>query len=131
MKIYFVRHGIAEAFADSDFDRELTLEGKIKLNDTFRNFKDVFKEDDYVVYTSPLVRAVETAEILCDKLNCNFEVNKLLSGFTANTLRSELEKTPHSAYILVTHEPFISGAIQDITGRNENISRGSIHMVEV
>lgn len=39
MKLYFIRHGIAEVFADSDSKRELTLEGRIKLNDTFREFK--------------------------------------------------------------------------------------------
>lgn len=131
MKIYFIRHGIAEVFADSDFDRELTLEGKIKLNDTFREFAKIFNEDDYVVYSSPLVRAVQTSEILCSKLDCDFEIKDYLSGFSLEELVSELEKDGCSAYLLVTHEPFISQAIYDKTGKYENISRGSIHILEI
>lgn len=131
MKIYFIRHGIAEVFADSDFQRELTLEGKIKLNDTFREFVKIFNEEDYVVYSSPLTRAVQTAEILCDKLNTDFEIKDYLAGFSLEELKKELEKDGCSAYILVTHEPYISQAIYDKTKKFENISRGSIHILEI
>ena len=43
----------------------------------------------------------------------------------------ELKKDGLSTYILVTHEPFISQAIYDKTGKYENISRGSIHIIEL
>lgn len=131
MKIYFIRHGIAEAFADRDFDRELTLEGKIKLNDTFREFAKIFSEEDYAVYSSPLIRAVQTSEILCSKLDAEFEIKDYLAGFSLAELEEELKKDGLSTYILVTHEPFISQAIYDKTGKYENISRSSIHIIEL
>ena len=94
MKIYFIRHGIAEVFADSDYERELTLEGKIKLNDTFREFAKIFNEKDFVVYSSPLVRAEQTAEILCNKLDVEFEIKDILAGFTLEDLKNEFKKAP-------------------------------------
>ncbi len=131
MKIYFIRHGIAEVFADSDYERELTLEGKIKLNDTFREFAKIFNEKDFVVYSSPLVRAEQTAEILCNKLDVEFEIKDILAGFTLEDLKNEFKKENCEAYILVTHEPYISGVIHEQTGKYENISRGSIHILEI
>lgn len=131
MKLYFIRHGIAEVFADSDSKRELTLEGRIKLNDTFRELKKIFNEKDYAVYSSPYVRTVQTAEIFADKFNKEYKIMDILQGFTSDMLIEELKKDPHDAYVLITHEPYISQCIYDLTKRRENVSRGSIHIVEI
>ena len=131
MKIYFIRHGIAEGFAGSDLQRELTLEGKIKLNDTFREFAKIFDEEEYLIYSSPLVRAVQSAEILSNKLEEDFEIKDYLAGFSIEELEKELKKDNCNAYILVTHEPYISQAIYDKTKKILNISRGSIHILEI
>lgn len=131
MKIYFIRHGIAEAFANSDFERELTTEGRIKLSETFDNFAREFTSDDYKIYSSPLVRAIQTCEILCEKLNTDYEIKDYLAGSSLKTVLSDLRESGHSTYILVGHEPYISDYLYKITGKFQTVSRGSIHEVEI
>ncbi len=67
MKLIFLRHGIAEGHfneedQDADFMRTLTDEGIQKLRNTLKLFKVSQKKID-VIFTSPLARAVQTAEI--------------------------------------------------------------------
>ncbi|MCM2348981.1 MAG: histidine phosphatase family protein [Bacteriovoracaceae bacterium] len=66
MKLIFLRHGLAEGHfsmdQDADFERELTEEGIKRLHMTFKQFKKVEPSID-VIFSSPLARAVQTAEI--------------------------------------------------------------------
>lgn len=66
MKLIFLRHGLAEGHfsmdQNTDFERELTEEGIKRLHMTFRQFKKVEPSID-VIFSSPLARAVQTAEI--------------------------------------------------------------------
>ncbi len=66
MKLIFLRHGLAEGHfdldQDADFMRELTDEGRKKLKKTLSLFKVAQKKID-VIFTSPLARAVQSAEI--------------------------------------------------------------------
>jgi len=67
LKLIFIRHGLAEGhflFNEmDDFDRELTPEGKLNLESSYKQFKKYQKNID-IIFTSPLLRAVESAEIL-------------------------------------------------------------------
>lgn len=66
MQLIFLRHGLAEGHfsfnQDKDFERELTDDGIKRLHKTFELFKKVHKNID-VIFTSPLSRAIQTAEI--------------------------------------------------------------------
>ena len=66
MKLIFVRHGLAEGHfskdQNADFDRILTDEGIMRLNKTFHVFQKSLTNID-VIFTSPLARAVQSAEI--------------------------------------------------------------------
>lgn len=66
MKLIFLRHGHAEGHfslnQDKDFERELTEEGIKRLHKTFKLFKKIQPQID-VIFTSPLARAVQSAEI--------------------------------------------------------------------
>src|SRR5665648_1225856 len=66
MKLIFLRHGLAEGHfsfkQDEDFERELTDEGIKRLHKTLKVFKKVQPVID-VIFTSPLARAVQTAEL--------------------------------------------------------------------
>lgn len=72
MKLIFIRHGLAEGHfshnQDKDFERELTEDGINKLHKTFKHFKDVEENID-VIFSSPLARAVQTADILWSYYN--------------------------------------------------------------
>lgn len=69
MKLIFLRHGLAEGHfsfnQDKDFERELTLDGIKRLHKTFKLFKKVQPSID-VIFSSPLARAIQTAEIFWD-----------------------------------------------------------------
>lgn len=66
MRLIFLRHGLAQGHfsmdQDKDFERELTLEGARRLHKTFKIYKKIQNHID-VIFTSPLARAVQTAEI--------------------------------------------------------------------
>jgi phosphohistidine phosphatase len=67
MKLIFIRHGKAEGHfssdQDKDFERTLTADGVSILNTVFTDFKRLQKNID-VIFSSPLARAIQTAEIL-------------------------------------------------------------------
>lgn len=130
MKIYFIRHGEAEIYADDDFKRKLTTVGKRKLEESFKAFANNLKDKrSFKIYSSPLERAKETAEILAKHLDSNFEVKEYLAGGRIKDILKSLD--PDENYILVSHEPFISNWIYQLTGDMKIISRGSINLVDL
>lgn len=130
MKIYFIRHGEAEIYADDDFKRKLTTLGKKKLEEAFKAFANNLKDKrSFKIYSSPLERAKETAEILAKHLDSNFEVKDYLAGGRIKDILKSLD--PDENYILVSHEPFISNWIYQLTGDMKIISRGSINLVDL
>ena len=70
--IYLVRHGLAADQGPefpNDEDRPLTTEGIERMRDQVPGLRDLDVRLDRVL-TSPLVRAVQTAEILASGLEC-------------------------------------------------------------
>jgi phosphohistidine phosphatase len=67
MKLIFIRHGLAEGHfspnQEKDFERVLTDEGIRRLHYTFKQFYKSMDKID-VVFSSPLARAIQTAELL-------------------------------------------------------------------
>ena len=66
MRLIFLRHGLAEGHfsmnQDADFERVLTDEGIKRLHKTFKLFRKTEEKID-VIFSSPLARAVQSAEI--------------------------------------------------------------------
>src|SRR5438067_12665811 len=71
IRIYLVRHGIAVDPADAkdlpDDDRPLTAKGRRRFRRAARAFAGLGEPIDFL-FTSPLARAVQTAEILAGAL---------------------------------------------------------------
>lgn len=130
MKIYFIRHGEAEIYAEDDFKRKLTTIGRVKLENSFQAFANRLEDKrSYKIYSSPLERAKETAEILAKHLDSDFEVKDYLAGGRIRDILKTLDQDGN--YILVSHEPFISNWIYQLTGEMKIVSRGSINFVEI
>ena len=130
MKIYFIRHGEAEIYADDDFKRKLTTIGRVKLENSFKAFANRLEDKrSYKIYSSPLERAKETAEILAKHLDSDFEVKDYLAGGRIRDILKNLDQDGN--YIFVSHEPFISNWIYQLTGEMKIVSRGSINFVEI
>src|SRR5579871_2535996 len=75
MRLYFLRHGIAEDTATSDAERKLTKQGIEQLHEGARLFKQLDIHLKHL-YSSPLVRAQETAEIVGKALDVEVEIRK-------------------------------------------------------
>lgn len=120
MKLIFVRHGLAEGHfdlnQDKDFLRELTVEGIKDLGRTFKKFRKTQKRVD-VIFTSPLARAVQTAEILWEHYPAaNLEMMSDLDILDDPAhLVEYISFLPNDGtYAFVGHDPHLTRAIASI-----------------
>ncbi|MGH7819460.1 MAG: phosphohistidine phosphatase SixA [Candidatus Binatia bacterium] len=106
MKLYLVRHAIAESAAASDAERALTEEGKDKMRRAAQGLRAIDVSLDLLL-TSPLRRARETAEILAETLRAQVRVlEELASGADPRLVLGALRPYhDRSALALVGHEP--------------------------
>jgi len=114
MKLYLMRHGIAldriGGAVQNDFQRPLTDEGQVETRAVALALKRLGVHADVVV-ASPLVRAKQTAEIVCDIFSVKrpLEITDALApGGAASDVYKVLRKfTPFEEAFLVGHEPDI------------------------
>jgi phosphohistidine phosphatase len=116
LKIFVMRHGPAEDHADSgmDSDRALTPSGRERVRAVARFLHDI-EEEPLQIVTSPLVRAVQTAEIVAvaSKLSDRegtVAVRRELSpgGGGGAALVASLAAAGSKRVMLVGHEPDLS-----------------------
>ncbi len=116
MKLYIVRHAAAiERSADiPEEHRYLTPEGRAFFRRTARTMQEKKAAPDLIL-TSPLLRAVQTADILAETLGYDGPlqaVGELSPGFDMAALRKVLDTVPRAQeLVLVGHEPDLSGVI--------------------
>jgi phosphohistidine phosphatase len=132
LKLYLMRHGPAEEHADSgmDSDRSLTASGRDRVRSVAKLLLEL-DEQPLQVVTSPLVRAVQTAEVvaLVTKLGDregNVEVRRELSpgGEGGVGLVASLAATGSKRVMLVGHEPDLSELAAALT------TKGLLHPFE-
>ena len=77
MNLYLVRHSIAENISIDikDFDRALTDEGKFVISKASEEWSK-YISDVEVILTSPLKRALETAEIISSNIKSPHNIIK-------------------------------------------------------
>jgi len=128
-ELYIMRHGAATArdpgVAD-DAKRPLTPEGKKKMREIGRGLVRVGFEPDWIV-SSPLVRAVETAEIVAQSLAVKVPLDfadALRPGGSAEAIISFLAKHPgRKSVLIVGHEPDLSQMAARLIGaRHSNLA---------
>lgn len=141
MRLIFVRHGVAEGHfnidQDKDFLRELTKEGILELRKTFRSFKKVQKRID-VIFTSPLARGVQTAEILWEHYtDANLEMMSDLDILDDPAhLVEYISFLPNDGtYAFVGHDPHLTRAIANILSLHPehdflNLKKGGICVLQ-
>ena len=93
MKLYFVRHGQSEAnllkqFSNRGFKHGLTALGREQVHQLAHRLKH---ESLSYIYSSPLMRAVQTAEVLSSELNLQYEVTDALREYDCGTLEGRLD----------------------------------------
>lgn len=122
MKLFFLRHGEAEYKAPTDFERELT-DGGVDTAKAVGLFCRKAKIPFSAVYSSPLVRAKQTATLVLNEIpKVQMEETEFLTPDSDPKNLFGLLKsfTAESRILLVTHEPFASACISTLISGNES-----------
>jgi phosphohistidine phosphatase len=122
MKLYMMRHGVAEEPEDGsssdEFDRALTMRGRKRVRQVGRALRDNWLLPDLIV-ASPVVRALQTAEIIAATLDPDEPVivrRELAPGGDILLLAKELVASDLESALLVGHEPSLSEFVTTVTG---------------
>ncbi|MDT3696481.1 MAG: histidine phosphatase family protein [Ignavibacterium sp.] len=112
MNLYLIRHSIAENISidKKDFDRELTSEGKTVILNSVKIWKNYIKNID-VILTSPLIRAVQTSEIILSEFNPAqglIKDNNLGTGSRSSDLIELLNALEYKNIAVIGHQPDLS-----------------------
>jgi phosphohistidine phosphatase len=138
MDLYFLRHGLAghsSQWEGDDWERPLTEEGRARLRqegETMARLELV----PALVLSSPLLRALETAQIVAQYLTNAPRVSvdkRLAPGFGPEQLAQILEAYAGSpSLMLVGHEPDFSATIGHLIGEGRVVcKKGGLAWVEL
>ncbi len=138
MKLYFLRHGLAEdreQWTDNDDERPLTDKGKKRMAKEGKRMKDMGIAPD-VILTSPLVRAKQTAEIAAEHLDLEGKVTedkRLAPGFAVPAVKDILNEYRNAgAIMLVGHEPDFSETVGGLIGGGRVVcKKGGLALIEL
>jgi phosphohistidine phosphatase len=131
--LWILRHGDAEPHdAKPDPERELTPRGEQQSRDAGAALAKLGVELA-ACFTSPKVRARDTARLAIDALGCEpVEHQPLYAGFDAADARDLLAGVDDDARILVVgHEPDLSQVVRDLTGARIDLKKGGVAAVRV
>lgn len=132
-KLYFMRHGHAEDgdFAQPDEARRLTPEGKARLKDAAQVLVRL-KIAPAFIFSSPRVRAFQTAEIVGAALNLPVTIREEVNfDFNAQYVAQFMAEYPNRDLMFVGHEPSMSEVLRAITGSHVLMKKGSLARVDV
>jgi phosphohistidine phosphatase len=124
MKLYIMRHGPAEDEAASrrDEDRALTSSGRDRVRSVAHALLEA-DEAPHALFTSPLVRALQTAEIvaavtkLADRGERVETRREIAPGGDPHALLDEIAKHKRKRAMLVGHEPDLTSLVEALLGR--------------
>jgi len=121
MNIFILRHGEAgnrSSVPSKDFERPLTLSGKQEIEDIAKVLHDRLEIKFARIATSPLARALQTAEIVSNayKGSSKLEMwDELKPEGSKPSLERKLSKLRQdSNVLLVGHEPYLSTLMSSI-----------------
>jgi len=148
IEIYIMRHGIAADLGEGgvlkDADRPLTLEGRARLKLAAQGLRE-FGLKFNVIFTSPLLRARQTAEVVAEILDLPHKVKMLDSLAPGKQFAEgegghaeiflELGAYQFDRALLVGHMPDLSELASHLLTGNRNLNiefkKGAICAIEV
>jgi phosphohistidine phosphatase len=133
MLIYFLRHGEADwpDWKQPDDARPLTEKGKKEMHELGAFLANLSVKPDAVL-TSPLPRAVQTAEIAAQYIDAKCVEEKTLSpGFGRSQLKKLLRNRGYDSVMVVGHEPDFSKTVCKLTGARIKLAKAGVALVEV
>lgn len=133
MKLYFLRHGKADwpDWDGPDDERPLTKEGRNEM-DRIAAFLREVEVEPAVIFSSPLPRALQTAEIAAKALGITVEQTPALGkGFSAARLKTLIKRAKGKDLMVVGHEPDFCAVIETLTGGEVKIGKGGIARIDL
>ncbi len=132
MRLYFLRHAEASYDAATDHDRPLTQRG-IERTRTAAKVMQKLDVNPVHIYSSPRVRAVETAQIVAEALGKTVEVRDGVNfSFNVNAVRALIDGlTERQDVMFVGHNPSMSEVVSELTGANVSLKKGGLARVDV
>ncbi len=129
MNLYLIRHGIAHDLHESgiaeDSQRQLTKEGKEQLKEVSKGLVKL-KIRPCHIFSSPLIRARQTAEIIANTFNHHQNINiiqSLAPGYSFSDLYKDLKAhSPFEEIFLVGHEPSLSLLASHLLWANDKLN---------
>ena len=131
--LWLLRHGEAEPHVPgADDARRLTDRGRDQSRAAGRALAALGIEFQHV-YTSPKMRALETARLACEALGGEpVEHPPLRSGFERSDALELLGATGDDKRVLIVgHEPDFSQVVHDLTGARVVLKKGGIAGLKV
>ncbi|SRR5579875_315614 len=139
MDLFIIRHGEAgrSSPAREDSKRSLTIDGENEIREISKGLRALEIEFDHI-FTSPLIRARQTAEIVAqtvDHKNGVQDMEELKPEGSKDQLFQKLSKLKRDSTVLVVgHEPYLSelivGAIS--TGQCKiGLKKGGVARIKV
>jgi phosphohistidine phosphatase len=119
MFIILLRHGLAEEKGlKPDAERRLTDEGNRDMKRTARSLAALLPDAE-AIYSSPLVRAYETAEWVAKAYDGALRIETtpaLAPGTDPAEFRALLDRSGAECAYFVGHEPHLTAVMLDLTG---------------
>ena len=132
-QLWFLRHGEAVPHdSKADDDRELTARGERQAIAAGQGLARLGVEFA-ACYTSPKIRARDTARLACRALNIEpVEADSLSNGFDReDALELLLAHGDDDRVLIVGHEPSFSQVVLDLTGGRIDFKKGGVAAVRV
>jgi phosphohistidine phosphatase len=132
-QLWLLRHGEAVPHESKpDDERELTARGarqSVAAGEALARLGIEFA----ACYTSPLVRAAQTAALACDQLNVTPEPRDAVGkGFDVGVVRELLAEHDDRARILIVgHNPSFEQIVHDLTGGRVDFKKGGVACIRV
>jgi phosphohistidine phosphatase len=127
-QLWLLRHGEAVPHDfDSDDERPLTERGRDQSRAAGRALK-ALEVEVHLCFTSPKVRARETAELACAELTADpIDEDALAEGFDGRAALDLLRAAgPDQRVLVVGHEPDFSQVVYDLTGGRVDFKKGGV-----
>jgi phosphohistidine phosphatase len=136
MKLYFLRHGLAdwpEWDVARDHERPLTKEGLKKMKAEAKTIAALDLQLDAIL-SSPYIRAFQTADIVAKELGLEVQIEPLLApGFDLDRLAEIVRARAAAQTLLLTgHEPSFSAVISHLIGSGRVLlKKGALARVDL
>jgi phosphohistidine phosphatase len=132
-QLWLLRHGEAEPHdARSDAERRLTDRGRDQSRTAGRALARL-KIEVHLAFTSPKVRARDTALLACEALGIEpIDHAPLAGGFDVDDAKELLAAAGVDQRVLVVgHEPDFSQVVHDLTGGRIDLKKGGVAAVRL